>query len=492
MNISKIRSYQIEKEHEDCLKIYANLLCAFHKCDQIESRYLNIVAIFFPQLIKLLTGILLKRNELSNSYIFDSNLQLHNPLQNFPYIGYYEILNQSLNTSEKNYSPDYILNKKYRLLNYIGNYFLRKPKIALYDLSCDTKYITKRLIYKGYCPYFPSVEKLCIPNFYEQLDLLEESFDETVQQFDLPIKTCDIVQLFDKFCSPYLSNNNKSIIFDVLITGTLQNLEARILAAKARSQDIPVISLSHGDGDQLVVDEPRTGYGELTYSNIFIGYGEGGKKNIQNSKYLHSLFEEPYFVPANSDVCQQVYSHSQRIKSLSEYNDPTYIYVPTKYVDYLRYGPYHSMPDKLYYEWQKTIYAMFPDAIYKKHPKLFCYDTPFKKIINDNFKTCYENADVFLFDVIATAFNVAAATDKPIIYFNLGVRNLHPEVIPLIKERCIWVDVRDNKSSRFIQLQIHSQRDKTLRNNYTRQFCIIDSDQKREDAVITVVDSILS
>jgi len=486
------QDYQIEIENKDCLEIYFDLLEAFDKCEKYASRYLNLVAIFFPYLMRLLTGIHIKCNELAYSNIMESKLQSYTSLEEFPYIGYYEILNRHVNIDEKKYFPRFILPKKYKLLNHIGKHLLRKPKVALLDLSCDARYIAKRLIYKGYYPFFPGFERLNIPNYSEQLGLLEKSFDKVIERFELPFKTEEISEIFNRFCSPYLSNNVSPLAFKVLITGTLQKLKTRILAAKARSQNITVISLSHGDGDQLVVDEPRTGYGELTYPTYFIGYGKGGKENIQNSVYLKGLYNLPDFVPSNSNICKKIFSPSQKIKKLSEFDNPTYMYVPTTFVNYLRYGPFHSMPDKSYYEWQKKIYELFPDAIYKRHPKLFTYDVSFKTIIKRNFKDCIDMADVFIFDVLATAFNIAAATDKPIIYFDLGIRNLHPDVIPLIKERCIWVDVRDNQSLNFIRSQIHSQRDKMLINGFTRQFCIIDSHTKREDTIISVVDNILS
>jgi hypothetical protein len=43
--------------------------------------------------------------------------------------------------------------------------------------------------------------------------------------------------------------------------------------------------------------------------------------------------------------------------------------------------------------------------------------------------------------MVASSFMLACATDKPIIYFNIGKRNLSSEAENLIKLRCIWIDI---------------------------------------------------
>ena len=63
------------------------------------------------------------------------------------------------------------------------------------------------------------------------------------------------------------------------------------------------------------------------------------------------------------------------------------------------------------------------------------------QILEEDFKQVYNNCDGYLFDMVASSFMLACATDKPIIYFNIGKRNLSSEAENLIKLRCIWIDI---------------------------------------------------
>ena len=94
----------------------------------------------------------------------------------------------------------------------------------------------------------------------------------------------------------------------------------------------------------------------------------------------------------------------------------------------------------------------------KKHPKEEPdLPTPFRRVITGSLVDCLTMADVFIFDVISTAFNIAAATNKPIIYFDIGVRNIHHAVLPHLKERAIWIDARRDKSVAYLkkELKVH-------------------------------------
>ena len=53
--------------------------------------------------------------------------------------------------------------------------------------------------------------------------------------------------------------------------------------------------------------------------------------------------------------------------------------------------------------------------------------------------------DFYILDYVSTASALCVATDKPIIYFNLGQRNLFNEAEELLKKRAFWVDVDFDK-----------------------------------------------
>ena len=77
------------------------------------------------------------------------------------------------------------------------------------------------------------------------------------------------------------------------------------------------------------------------------------------------------------------------------------------------------------------------------------------KIISDNFSYSYNQCDGYIFDHISTAFMIASATNKPIIYFNIGKRNLSIEAERIVKKRCFWIDIDPNNSN---EINIYSKR----------------------------------
>ena len=96
---------------------------------------------------------------------------------------------------------------------------------------------------------------------------------------------------------------------------------------------------------------------------------------------------------------------------------------------------------------EKKLLEIFDNKLFiKGHPKekyLYLFETVHDKYISKKFLDIIDDVDVFVFDYISTAFCYAAATNKPIIYFNIGIQNIEKEAYEAIKKRALTFDVTD-------------------------------------------------
>jgi hypothetical protein len=114
------------------------------------------------------------------------------------------------------------------------------------------------------------------------------------------------------------------------------------------------------------------------------------------------------------------------------------------------------------------------------------------KVIGGNFTDSFDMCDAYIFDHISTAFMIACATNKPIIYFNIGKRNLTEYARKLVHKRCYYINVDPEKPGDLIE-KIHGVRAKECINYVTTSFSIDESIQNidRDTSLINLVDSIL-
>ena len=69
------------------------------------------------------------------------------------------------------------------------------------------------------------------------------------------------------------------------------------------------------------------------------------------------------------------------------------------------------------------------------------------------------------------AFMIASATNKPIIYFNIGKRNLSIEAERIVKKRCFWIDIDPNNSNE-LKERIHEFQGMPFSNHLTEKYSL--------------------
>jgi hypothetical protein len=101
-------------------------------------------------------------------------------------------------------------------------------------------------------------------------------------------------------------------------------------------------------------------------------------------------------------------------------------------------------PDKLYISWQEALFREIPGLVFKRHPKEFAAErlpAGANRTAEGHLRDYLDDFDGFVFDIISGAAFEAAATNKPVIYFDIGLRNLTDVAERLVNERFIRIKV---------------------------------------------------
>ena len=248
-------------------------------------------------------------------------------------------------------------------------------------------------------------------------------------------------------------------------------------------------------------DEPVFGYSDRSLCTHLFGYGDNLVKT-NDSNFLKSLEADPTYIPSNSNLIKKLYKKEKQLQNIKDYDALCWLYAPDSILYHRRYGPFSgSIPPKLYIIWQKKLMNSFKNIFFKKHPKGHSLsknisksnlsqllNTSKKNIIEDHFLKVFHSFDGFVFDHISTAFMIAASTEKPIIYFNIGKRNLTVDGDRKIKERCTWIDIDLENINIREGLKFADKKDKI--NNLTDKFSLTHETSLREESFMTFIKTL--
>jgi len=498
------------KDNQDCLVIYHALVEGFEECERAVQPHVNVFSLFFHHLMRILTGYILKNNELLGPYK-PSKEVLDFPVNRFPYINYMEILN-NVDYESKDYSlvkddNPYI---KRKLISFLSRSLkpFGKGSIGISENTLFNRDLVLGLIRNGYQVQFLHDFKISVDYLDIQLKLISECINKIFINLCIANSPEPVIEIIKRhIINSVAENNNIRIDCDAIIAGSMCELINCSYGAISRLSGIPIISIMHGEGDQLLFNEPVFGYGDRTYPSVLFGFGPGPLEGIKDGKYLRSLYDQPEYMTSNSNFIKRIYNNDN-VVPIKNHAKMKWMYIPDSITYHIRYGPFAgNIPPQLYLQWQRTLLNSFDNIIYKRHPK---GHSLFRKLTNNNLKNLlvphsndilftsenfyniYEQCDGYIFDHISTAFMVASATDKPIVYFNLGKRNFTDYAEKIIRERCLWLDV-DPANPGDLREQIESKQNKPYTNSITTNFSLDDSNPhlSREHKLLNTIKSIV-
>jgi hypothetical protein len=454
MALSKV----IQKDIDDCLLIYSELWNCFESCEKIAPPTENAIAIFFPDLIRILTGIQLKINDLRCEHEIPKDL-IDFQVNSCPYVSYGEIKrgkisqNKSFDFQPKPARELPLRRGLVRLLSgLVGG--LGGARVGSRGLA----QVSARDILKGgYSYHYLKPAPVSIPDIEPQLARLKEGVEHLTEALRWPFAPNDILGLAQSHISARSERGgSQKPSVDIVLTGTLLNTENRMIAVNALQHGIPVIAFAQGPMSDQLFNEPYGRYGEQSLCIVYFGMGQSNRfPEIENERYP-ILGNEPIFVSSieNSPSARE----NIRIRAL-DLDSTRLMYVPDSCTYTERYGPYITSNEQQYWAWQRELLRQFgyKKVIYKRHikghplyrqldeeslishlsPQCFCR----LEVETRKFEDVYLNCDAFIFDQCTTAFAIAASTDKPIIYLDLGKRNFSELGLKLMKERCIYLQI---------------------------------------------------
>ena len=428
-------STHIANDNKNTLGIYNDLVLAYKTSVLSYPAEKNILGVYFIDILKLLTQSFFKKKELELG-IEPSHKYVNRSLEAWPYIGYDDIRDgcdiklkrfgrgSSITQSNLKSLLQFAVNTQY--------FFGRNPSIKL---SVVTPRIDNgsNLLWRQTPDIMTNLVNVksgwfSVPQLGDQLELLKNLVVEIMEKNHHPISPKLITSLLENHIKADCSEGELNVQFkgDILLLSSGVEIQNRMLAIAAIQQGLPVVNIMHGEA-YGVCDEPIfSEFGEQMYSSAILGYGD--RVLSAQDTYKFGMKDHVKYIKSNGVNALRHYK--PEFSGIG--HNPTkvnYFYYPTTMSGAThRYGPYRDTADSLYLLWQKSLFSVFGDLIkIKTHPKekyKMSFSFSETKIVSGSFDDLLDEIDVFVFDYIGTAFNEACATSKPIIYFDLGIRNI--------------------------------------------------------------------
>lgn len=497
---TKSLSDYIEEDNKETLKIYNALFTGYLKSLSIYPKENNLLGVYFFDVLKLLTLSHLKKREINNG-IEPRNKILNRTLETFPYIGYEDIKN-GCDIDSKRFGKGLTVTQSYqrRVFQSIVNLQFTMGRKAsakvsllspMIDSGCNL-WLESPHIKTNLINYSKSL--FAFPQLEDQLINLKSLISELIENCKHLMPPKILTDLLYKHVLADCSEGNPKIHIDgdVLLLKCGIELQNRMLAIAARVKGRAVINIMHGEAFG-VYDEPIfSELGEQMYSTAILGFGS---KVLNNSHpYQYGIKNGLEYIESNGVNVLKHYKHE--ISGInSKLPNVNFFYYPTTFsgTSY-RYGPFRDTADSLYIKWQNVLLELFGNTLkIKLHPKekfSEYYSLGGGEKIRGDFDELLSGIDVFVFDYISTAFNIACATNKPIIYFDLGIRRIHIEALDEIKIRTIYFSIKDGIPT--IDEVMEQLRYVPRENNYSKNYSLKNNAESRSKSLSDGIKKLLA
>jgi hypothetical protein len=235
---------------------------------------------------------------------------------------------------------------------------------------------------------------------------------------------------FLAYCRRFLGDRECYVEKEFLLTGSNVSIQNRLLSAQQLKHGNRAICVGHGEQSPFFLDEPVFFYGDLSLCTDFVSYGAALPGDHDHKRFI--LTEAPRIWGRASRKVSALHRHHGRRRTGGRI-----LYVPTLYSSNRRYGPYRDISDADYLRWQEKIMSFSPDVTIKVHPKG-------RKLRLDWrcesrwLEDCIHDYDYYVFDYISTASTLCLAMDRPVLFLDLGIRNISRAGLAAVREACTY------------------------------------------------------
>jgi len=272
-------------------------------------------------------------------------------------------------------------------------------------------------------------ERVFIPEYDTQEDKLKHLVFQICHEYEIP-NGSDIWKNWAQHLSLHTTRVQKSLSIRGALLGTRNNLQNRKLALNFLQQDKQVVGFTHGELSNHVFDEPVYSYSDRTLCTTLIEYGDFSPECISHPPIIAPEKE----ICRNSQLVQKYFSPSSAITPVNLAHARVLL-IPTIYQQNHLYGPKRSYETLKYYEWHKTLEACIPNLTVKVHPKTRFSPKFFQPTESRPLEQCIPEYDLLVFDFIASGVALALFSDKPVIYFDIGLRTINPQFKSELEDR---------------------------------------------------------
>jgi hypothetical protein len=233
---------------------------------------------------------------------------------------------------------------------------------------------------------------------------------------------------------------------DLLITGSLGEIDARLYALQAQARKIPVMTIYHGAF--YAYDEPWWPLYENALPDIKIMYGQVDKQYIRDSVNTNLAGKSIRIYSRSDSHVQAIYKEGE-IHQVSLLRGLKAVHLSAGGGwQKQRYGPYRDVHPATYLKWQEALLIWLEKQTGKRpyvrlHPKRdeTRYDPVGYTNIGGDMLDVLDAADVYVIDFPTTSLAYISATKKPVLFFDIGLRRLHSEALRAIQGRCHYAEV---------------------------------------------------
>lgn len=405
---------------EMSLEICRRLRERFREVAEIYGEEGNIIGLFFHDLVVHFTGIIIHRQALKK----------YAGLAEFPWVNRdyslqpYTVNEETFARSGKISSIGEIVKSKGLVPVAVGQSI---------PLGYGQQQLVAKLV-KLLLPH-PGWTRAFLPKCELQIDLLQDIILELCQAFSITNEHT-VSENWRRYALFHTHDKQKVLSGKGALLGTRNNLHNRKISVNYLQQGKQVIGFTHGEITNHVLDEPVFGYSDKTLCTTLVDYGSYQPKIVAFPPIIRPKTVKRRSSPVISKRYRK--NHSIHYKELARSKN---LFIPTIYQQNYLYGPKHAYESDTYYQWHLAMEKCLPNLTIKMHPK-----TRFKPRFECNvdyrqLDDCLDDFDVLIFDFFATAAVLAIFSDKPVIYFDIGLRNLDPEFQQDLRQRCTVLEI---------------------------------------------------
>ena len=444
----------------------------------------NLFGLYYFEILKIFSHSVLMYDEVKSNKLLDKEYEV----TKYPYIGPLDI--KKKNIIKKHYKKNFSnsLSLILKILIVFSNFFKKKEYLILDKIHIDKKTLFELIFFTNYKIHIIELKhsKIFIKNLNDQIECINRFLINLIKDDLSFLNYLNLDQIVEKHIRGNCSDNKENIfkkkdIKGKIILGQMNEFRSRVIAFT--HQNSKIYTILHGEGFGIL-DEPLFG---KTLSKYLADYVIGYNNFFLNFKndFKYTINEIDAYLNTSSD---KIYKNFQKYHMGCSKKNIDFCYIPTSFSSYYaRYGPYRDISDKEYSDWHIYLNQLFENnLIFKYHPKekLYFENNKFKKIDEKiDIFDLNKSIDVFVFDYISTAFYYACSTNKPVILFDLGIRNINSVMKKKLEERVILFDLHKNN----INLNINSIKDlliyKKKINNFPMLFSINDNHIQRSKLI---------